>query len=334
MKYIVVVLSLLFSLLGYGQELDFYPISKGELITHTYYKLSYLEEHEQPEWVAYYLSPEMLHKVYDRKDAFGSDTSVSTGSATYEDYKAAPGFDAGHLLPCRQMQFDCEAMAETFYMSNMSPQVSSFNRNKWAFLEKLERNMAWRNNGIYVVTGPVLSDIDTAIGISTKISVPKFYYKVFLSYHEENMKAIAFLLPNRKDPISLEDYVVSIDFLEAFTGIDFFPALEDSLENSLEKESVKALWSFKNPNDRYGYDEPAIKCSALTSSPTPNSTQPLININTASKNELESLPGIGSSKADAIISMRPFASIEEITKVSGIGTETLRKIEPLITVEE
>lgn len=181
-----------------SQNLDFLPSSTGEIIKHKYYTLSYKEEHEQPEWVAYYLDTFMLKDIYERKNSFRPDPMVSTQTPTYDDYNSAKEYDAGHLLPCRQMQFDCEAMSETFYMSNMSPQQYQFNRHKWSYLEKLERNMAWRNNGIYVVTGPVLNDIDTTIGVTTKISVPKYYYKVMLSYHEGNKKRLPFYYQTEK----------------------------------------------------------------------------------------------------------------------------------------
>jgi competence protein ComEA len=63
----------------------------------------------------------------------------------------------------------------------------------------------------------------------------------------------------------------------------------------------------------------------------------LININTASSFELESLPGIGPTTASKIVAYReangPFLSIESIVNVSGIGPGTYERIKDLITVE-
>jgi len=63
--------------------------------------------------------------------------------------------------------------------------------------------------------------------------------------------------------------------------------------------------------------------------------QLVVNINTASKGQLETLPGIGPKTAEAIIAFRrarPFVRVEDIMEVSGIGPKTLERLRPLITV--
>ncbi len=58
----------------------------------------------------------------------------------------------------------------------------------------------------------------------------------------------------------------------------------------------------------------------------------LVNINTATKEQLQTLTGIGPATADKIIVARPFSKIDDLLNVSGIGPATLEKIKNSITI--
>ena len=67
------------------------------------------------------------------------------------------------------------------------------------------------------------------------------------------------------------------------------------------------------------------------------STEGVVNINTASVAELSRLPGIGQSRAEAIVAMREqrgaFQRVEQIMQVRGVGRATFRRLQPMLTVD-
>ena len=111
-------------------------------------------------------------------------------------------------------------------------------------LESLVRTWAADNEEIYVVTGPVLEDDLPTIGANA-VAVPEYYYKVILDYKEPELKGIGFILRNESSKTPLQNFAVTIDSVESFTGIDFFSALPDPLENALESSIELDKWTFK-----------------------------------------------------------------------------------------
>jgi len=220
------------------------PIEGEQIIKHTGYTLSYNEKHEQPSYVAYVLAKENLFGENEREDDFRPDPSVMTGSATLDDYRSS-GYDRGHMAPAADFKWSEDAMSDTFYLSNMSPQVQAFNRGIWANLESAVREMAYENDVVYVVTGPVLTDGPYKTIGKSKVSVPKRYYKVILDYTEPDLKAIGFVLENEKSDKSIESCAVSVDEVERITGIDFYPLLPDDQEEEIESSLDLSKWSFR-----------------------------------------------------------------------------------------
>ncbi|MCB0630407.1 MAG: DNA/RNA non-specific endonuclease [Saprospiraceae bacterium] len=229
----------------YQAEAYFLPSSSGQVIEYRDYVLSYDEEHEQAEWVAYILTKENLEKPWNKRtDNFLPDSRVKTGSSTPDDYRGS-GYDRGHLVPAADMAYDPEAQEETFLMSNISPQARNFNKGIWRELEELTRNWAKKFDQLYVVTGPVLTQEPKGYIGENEVAVPASYFKVLLDLTEPEQKAIAFLIPNQVSFEPLYNYVVSIDAVEDLTGIDFFPELmPKDLEEKLEASYNIDLWEF------------------------------------------------------------------------------------------
>lgn len=221
---------------------DFLPTStSNQIVVHDYYTLSYKEEYEQAEWVAYELKKSNLYHNFNRP-LFIEDTKVKTGSADWRNYKRS-GYDKGHLCPAGDMKFSKNAYDETFLTSNISPQKHDFNDGIWNTLEGKVRYWASKYDGIYVVTGGVLNDNLKTIG-KENVAVPEYFYKVLLDDSRGEYKMIGFLVPAFDSSKPLYEFVVPVDQIEKMTGIDFYPKLDDAIENKLEKSSDYKDWSF------------------------------------------------------------------------------------------
>jgi len=216
--------------------------SEDEVISHAGYSFVYNEDHEQANWVAYLLTTDRTKSVVKRKDNFRPDPAVKTGTATVKDYKGS-GFDRGHLAPCADMCWSFQTMDESFFFSNMSPQVPAFNQGIWANLEALVRNWAIEYDSLFIVTGPVLREGLPYIG-ENKVSIPEYYYKVILNYTSKRIEGIGFIMANEGSKQPLQNYAVTIDSVQKFTGINFYNKLPKALEKQIEDSLCISCWNW------------------------------------------------------------------------------------------
>jgi endonuclease G, mitochondrial len=213
----------------------------GILIRHTAMTLCFDKKYMQATWVVHFILPDIINGNASRSNDFRVDSLVPGGSANKEDYWMS-GYDRGHLAPSADFRWSKSALSESYYYSNMSPQKPELNREKWADLENIIRQyVADTKEPVCVITGGILSPEDKTIG-SNKVAVPQNYYKVVVDNEGPGKKGIGFIMPNMDCTKPLISYAVSIDSVEKATGIDFFPALSDTLENKLESQFDYSLW--------------------------------------------------------------------------------------------
>ena len=225
-----------------------------KIISHSAYALVYDENHEQAKWVAHMILPDIIQGNEGRTNDFRVDPLITSGSSEEEDYflkfpKEGGGFtydgfgyDRGHLAPSADFRYSKKALSESYFYSNMSPQVAELNRGRWAEMEDAIRAYVIRNNApVYVVTGGILRDDLPKIPRSTNgVSVPKEYFKVV--YDPVKRSGIAFVMPNKACEYPVMHYACTIDSVEVLTSLDFFHLLDDTLENRVEKELNRFSW--------------------------------------------------------------------------------------------
>jgi endonuclease G len=210
-----------------------------EIHAYTAFTLCYRESYELSEWVAYELTRAELTAVASRSNNFRIDPSISTGSATPDDYYKS-GYDRGHLAPAADMRFNAAAMSESFFMSNMLPQTAALNRGVWKYAEDETRRIADTYGRVWVVSGPVLDRADFKTIGKNNVSVPDYFFKALLYPVDDALgyRALAFVMPNENPGKRCMDYRVSIDYIEARTGLDLFSALPDAIEAFVESQDA------------------------------------------------------------------------------------------------
>lgn len=187
---------------------------------------------------------------------------VKLSDHTYDDY------DRGHMLASEDRQNSKEANRQTFLMTNILPQYNKFNGTSakrsyvWVNLEKRVREFYenWTptqnaQDTIYAVKGGTIDHEHQILEVTAKgLVVPKYFYMAFLYKSNTPLphgyKAMAFWVEhtNGRDTTKgneLKKYIVSIDQLEEYTGIDFFCNLPDDIENEVEAITDPNAWGFK-----------------------------------------------------------------------------------------
>ena len=217
------------------------PGKADTIIDRPGYALGYIEYHEQPSWVIYVMTKaEATTKAAKRTNKFRSDPEIPTGSATTGDYRRS-GYDRGHLAPAADMAFSGQTMADSFFMSNMSPQKPAFNRGIWKDLEALVRSFAITEQKIVVVTGPILPKEKTITIGTNQVTVPTHYYKVIFDLTPPR-KMIGFILPNEGSDEPLVTFAVTVDAVEKATGLDFFSKVPKEEQERLERTISTKAW--------------------------------------------------------------------------------------------
>jgi len=223
------------------------------------YCLQYDAQKYHSKWVAFRFDGVTAKKVVGRSGDFQDDPSLTTD--LYIGSNSFWGYDRGHLCASEDRVYSSQANKNTFYMSNMSPQISSFNQGYWVTLEgqiqKLGRDRTFCDT-LYVVKGGTIRDgqIKTYVERPNgkNVAVPKYYFVALLKVKNNQYSSIGFWLEHKEVNYSYEkqaplsvfkETVVTIDDLEQKTGFDFFHNLPDNIETPVEKLKEPAAWGIQ-----------------------------------------------------------------------------------------
>lgn|GEM_PF-1378809 len=209
------------------------------------YLLSYNSVLNIPNWTAYWLQGQQ-QEIY--RPVFRLDPNVTENlQASFRSYRGS-GFDRGNLVSGADMRLKGpEEVNEAYFMTAVAPQTPTLNRGVWREIERLGRRYA--KEGIGIIAGPAfIPDPDkTWVEFFTigedEVAVPTHYFRILYRNTEESIHVLPFLVPNSSNlDDDLNTYLVSIDRIEALTGLNFFADLPDELENEIEEKAPTKVW--------------------------------------------------------------------------------------------
>lgn len=198
-------------------------------------------ENKTPNYVAWILYGNETEGASTRSNKFWTDYEVE-GCPETKDYTRS-GYDRGHMCPAGEQKWSDEAMHHSFVMANICPQKHELNTGAWKTLEDKERLWAKRDSALVIVAGPVYDSSDTETIGANKVRVPSAFFKVLLAPYAQPMRAIGFVYPNMKCEGNMQSYAASVDDIEKMTGLDFFAALPDEIENEVESTVQFKEWN-------------------------------------------------------------------------------------------
>ena len=209
------------------------------------YSLEYDTDKRHPRFVCFTFDEKTSAKTVRRSDAWAWDPQVPTQFSTEYMFKNS-GYDRGHMVASSDRLFSREANQQTFYYTNMSPQLGELNQKFWSKLEQQVQD--WGRNSqlrdiLYVAKGGTIRD-DQIEGNKVKgaIVVPKYYWMALVQKKGSSYHGIGFLVEHREyaKGADIRSVALSIDELEAKLGMDLFHNFPDDIEQQFEAESPKS----------------------------------------------------------------------------------------------
>jgi endonuclease G len=212
------------------------------------YVVGYADAWGNPLWAAYRMADVTpLPAAGERPEKFEVDgRTVARVSA--EAYTGT-GYDRGHLAPNYAIatRFGEEAQRETFLMSNIIPQRHGLNAGLWKQLElRAATSYPARFGEVWIVAGPVFGATPNRLptragGMAPR--VPEACFMILADESDGRVRTLAFLLPQEAEAgTRLEDYLTTVDEIEARTGLNFFAELQSETQAELEARRAGRVW--------------------------------------------------------------------------------------------
>ena len=202
---------------------------------------------KRPVWAAYHVPREVRFEV-GKRPSFAKDRSVASSPSPVA--YTGSRYDRGHMVPNHAIvtRFGPDAQRKTFLMTNIAPQAPALNRGPWREMELRIADLWTAKYGeTWVIVGALAGNSPQPKRIADgDIDVPEQYYAIVVAQTDDGVRALAVLLPQTADRWTFPVHsIVTIDELEALSGLEFFPEMPSFLKRPLQSDRPTRLWPIR-----------------------------------------------------------------------------------------
>jgi endonuclease G, mitochondrial len=202
------------------------------------YSVEYDTRTRNPAWVYEHLTAKELSVGTEGGQfRFREDPRIPDPFRTKVEDFLNTTFEKGHLCPPSDQRTGNEALSDTFYLSNVSPQVPELKQGLWKKLERQVRSWTEIYRGLDVFTGPLylpknegdVRIVSYPVIGKNNVAVPTHFFKViFAEKYKGGYISKAYIVPNQaideKTPLS--NFEVPLEEVEKASGLLFFEKLK------------------------------------------------------------------------------------------------------------
>ena len=181
---------------------------------------------------------------FSRPSTFTLDPNLSKNCGqqlTTNSYASVvSGWDRGHLVASNHMDYDAAYLLSANYMTNIVPQLASFNQGLWKETESIIECYRYLAP-VQVIGGVIYSDTSNDFFLASHgIKSPEFFWNTLITTNSTNQtETISWLFPNQSALANLNSYIVSIEELERKVGSDLVGL---DLESAIKMQKASKSW--------------------------------------------------------------------------------------------
>ena len=219
------------------------------------YVLSYDPARRVAHWVAERLNEKRLTGAESSKGySFWVDQTLPKGVRAHSVDFSDSGYVRGRLASASNHRGSRLALKQTYLMSNVVPMLGKeFRQSFWIGFEEQVREWARGAEDLYVFTGPLFlaeTGDDGSRSVSYRVlgdanvAVPTHFFKVMARERGHEIALQAFIVPHKKieGAVRYSDFLVSVDQVESFSGLDFFSSMDEQWQERAESVRPELAW--------------------------------------------------------------------------------------------